>query len=82
IWRDCMSRLDKAYEMLEEKEDFGTVRNTLEDAFRQIRTCERAVYCENPIVNSVLVLKKRLAEGKNITAGRARARIRSCTAWG
>ena len=66
IWRDCMSRLDKAYEMLEEKEDFGTVRNTLEDAFRQIRTCERAVYCENPIVNSVLVLKKRLAEEKNI----------------
>lgn len=58
IWQDCMSRLDKAYEMLEEKEDFGTVRNTLEDAFRQIRTCERAVYCENPIVNSVLVLKK------------------------
>lgn len=57
-------RLDKAYEMLEEKEDFGTVRNTLEDAFRQIRTCERAVYCENPIVNSVLVLKKRLAEEK------------------
>ena len=77
-----MSRLDKAYEMLEEKEDFGTVRNTLEDAFRQIRTCERAVYCENPIVNSVLVLKKRLAEEKNITAGRARARIRSFTAWG
>lgn len=66
IWQDCMSRLDKAYEMLEEKEDFGTVRNTLEDAFRQIRTCERAVYCENPIVNSVLVLKKRLAEEKNI----------------
>lgn len=30
IWRDCMSRLDKAYEMLEEKEDFGTVRNTLD----------------------------------------------------
>ena len=66
IWRGCVSRLDKAYEMLGGKGDFGTVRNTLEDAFRQIRTCERAVYCENPIVNSVLVLKKRLAEEKNI----------------
>lgn len=66
IWQDCTSRLDKAYEMLDERKDFGMVRNTLEDAFHQIRTCERTVYCENPIVNSVLVLKKRLAEEKNI----------------
>lgn len=66
ILQDCMSRLDKACEMLKEKEDFGTVRTALEDAFRQIRTCERTVYCENPIVNSILVLKKRLAEEKNI----------------
>lgn len=66
IWQDCTSRLDKAYKMLDERKDFGMVRNTLEDAFHQIRTCERTVYCENPIVNSVLVLKKRLAEEKNI----------------
>lgn len=28
ILQDCMSRLDKACEMLKEKEDFGTVRNS------------------------------------------------------
>lgn len=66
IQQDCMSRLNKAYEMFERKEDFGTVRNTLEDAFQQIHTEERTVYCENPIVNSVLVLKKRMAEEKKI----------------
>ena len=53
-------------QMLESGEDLRKVRLSLNNAFQSIQASKGIRYCDNSVVNSVLVLKKKLAEKKGI----------------
>ena len=59
-------QLSEAYVMLDAGEDYEKVRQTLDEAYQHIRASKGIKYCDNAVVNSVFVLKKKLAEEKKI----------------
>ena len=66
IRSDFGGQLQKLYRLLKKNEYKQEVREILDVSAENLRITSIKRYCENAIVNAVLVIKKRLAEEKNI----------------
>lgn len=60
-------QMERVNDMLESGEDLKKIRLSLDNAYQGIRLSKGVRYCDNAVVNSVLILKKKLAEEKRIS---------------
>ena len=59
--------MERVSDMLESGKELKKIRLSLDHAYQGIRLSKGVRYCDNAVVNSVLVLKKKLAEEKRIS---------------